>query len=53
VNTMIQKFTELRKGNARNSLLQFARKGLQSRNFTNLAYLLEYGRPVGQQKSRG
>jgi hypothetical protein len=51
VNAMIQKFAELRKGNARNSLLQLARKELQSRNFKNLAYLLEYGRPVGQQES--
>jgi hypothetical protein len=51
VNAISQKFAELRKGNARNTLLQLARKELQSRNFKNLAYLLEHGRPVGQQES--
>jgi Bardet-Biedl syndrome 2 protein len=47
VNAMIQKFAELRKGGARNSLLQLARKELQSRNFQKLAYLLEHGHQVG------
>jgi hypothetical protein len=46
VNAMIQKFAELRKGHARNQLLQLCRKELQARDFTKLAYLLEYGHRV-------
>jgi Bardet-Biedl syndrome 2 protein len=47
VNAMIQKFAELRKGAARNALLQLARKELQSRSFQKLAYVLEHGRAIG------
>jgi hypothetical protein len=46
VNALIQKFAELRKGHARNQLLQLCRKELQNRDFTKLAYLLEYGHRV-------
>ncbi|OHT09403.1 hypothetical protein TRFO_21618 [Tritrichomonas foetus] len=43
VNSLIQKFAELRKGNARNSLLQMCRKELQSHDYKKLSYLLEFG----------
>ena len=43
VNSMIQKFAELRKGNARNTLLQYCRKELQSHDYKKLSYLVEYG----------
>jgi Bardet-Biedl syndrome 2 protein len=46
LNGMIQRFAELRKGNARTSLLQICRKALQARDFKKLAYFLEHGRAV-------
>jgi Bardet-Biedl syndrome 2 protein len=46
LNGMIQRFAELRKGNARTSLLQICRKALQARDFKKLAYFLEHGKAV-------
>lgn len=43
VNSMVQKFAELRKGNAQNSFLQLVRKELKTRDHNLLSYLLEYG----------
>jgi hypothetical protein len=51
LNGMIQKFAELRKGNARTSLLQISRKALQARDFKKLAYFLEHGHRVKGHQS--
>lgn len=50
VNVMIEKFTELRKGNPRNSQLQLSRKELQPRHFKKLVYLLKHGHQITAQQ---
>lgn len=50
VNSLVQKFAELRKGSSRNMLLQMCRKELQTRDFKKLAYLLEYGHEIMSQQ---
>ena len=49
LNAMIQKFAELRKGNARNALLQLCRKELQNRKIKHLIVVLQTGKAVGSQ----
>lgn len=44
VNSLVQKFAELRKGNAQNTLLQLVRKELINHDYNVLSRLLEYGR---------
>lgn len=46
VNAMIQAFAELRRGNARNSLLQLCRSALQNKDYNKLPYILEYGHDI-------
>lgn len=43
VNSLVQKFAELRKGNAQNTFLQLVRKELKNRDHNSLSYLLEFG----------
>ena len=46
INAMIQSFAELRRGNARNTLLQLCRRDLQSHDYSKLPYILEYGHDI-------
>ena len=46
INSMIQTFAELRRGNARNTLLQLCRRDLQSHDYSKLPYILEYGHDI-------
>ncbi|EAX95581.1 hypothetical protein TVAG_370850 [Trichomonas vaginalis G3] len=46
VNSMIQSFAELRRGNARNVLLQLTRNALQNKEHNKLPYILEFGHDI-------